>query len=86
MVQVTFTKMAAMPIYMYVKTFKNLLSLNQKSFDPETWHATSGTQVLQSLYKGYPGLTLSYFTARSNLVTFGSLYFSFGPLRSVEMF
>ena len=42
------TKMAAMPIY-----GKNLLNILQdhKSNDLETWHAASGTQALQSLYK-----------------------------------
>ena len=34
-----------------VKTFENLLLQNQKSYDLETWHVASGTQVLQSLYK-----------------------------------
>ena len=43
------TKMAATPIY--VKTFKNLLLQNQKSYYLETWHVASGTQALQSLYK-----------------------------------
>ena len=43
------TKMAACP-YM-VKTFKNLLLQNQKSYYLETWHIALGTQVLQSLYK-----------------------------------
>ena len=43
------TKMAAMPIY--GKTFKNLLLLNWKSYDLETWHVAFGTQALQSLYK-----------------------------------
>ena len=42
------TKMAAMPIY--GKTLKNLLQ-NQKYYDLETWHVTSWTQALQSLYK-----------------------------------
>ena len=63
------TKMAAMPIY--GKNLKNLLQ-NQKSYDLETWHVASGTQALQSLYKiinDDPGLTLTYFSARSNLVT-----------------
>ena len=40
--------MAATPIY--GKTFENLLQ-NQKSYDLEAWHATSGTEALQSLYK-----------------------------------
>ena len=46
-----------------VKTFKNLLQ-NQKSYDLETWHVALGTQSLQSFY----GLTLTYFTTRSNFV------------------
>ena len=37
-----------MPIY--GKTFKNLLQ-NRKSYDLETWYVSSGTQILQSLYK-----------------------------------
>ena len=62
------TKMAAAPIYME----KNLLQ-NQKSYDLETWHAASGTQALQSLYKCdicHNGLTLTYFRARSNWVAY----------------
>ena len=43
------TEMAAMSIY--GKNLKNLLLQNRRSYDFETWHATSGTQVLQSLYK-----------------------------------
>ena len=43
------TKMAAMPIY--GKIFKNLKRPNRKSYDLETLHAVSGTQVLQGLYK-----------------------------------
>ena len=43
------TKMAVMPIM--VKTFKNILLQNQKSYDLETWHAASGTQALQSFNK-----------------------------------
>ena len=54
-------KMAAMPIY--GKKLKNLLLQNQKSYDLETWHVTSG-YINSAL-----GLTLTYFTARSNLVT-----------------
>ena len=44
------TKVAATPIYM-VKTFKNLLLQNWKSYDLETCLAASGTQALQILYK-----------------------------------
>ena len=53
-----------------VKTVKNLLLQNQKSYDLETWHVAFGTQALQSLYNDDPGLTLTYFTARSNLVPY----------------
>ena len=61
------TKMAAMPIM--VKTFKNLLLQNRKSYDLETWHVASGTQAYKVYINDDPGLTLTYFTARSNLVT-----------------
>ena len=56
------TKMAAMPLY-----GKNLLQ-NQKSYDLETWHVASGTSSTKSRNDD-PGLTMTYFTARSNLVT-----------------
>ena len=59
------TNMAAMPIY--GKTFTNLLVQNREFYDLETWHAASGTQT-QVCINGDPGLTLTYFTARSNLV------------------
>ena len=62
------TKMAAMPIY--GKNLKKLLLQIQMSYDLETWHVASGTQALQFLYiNDDPELTLTYFTARSNLVT-----------------
>ena len=53
-----------------VKTFKNLLLRNQKADDLETWFAASGTQVLPSCSNNDPGLTLTYFTAKSNLVPY----------------
>ena len=56
--------------YMYmVKTLNNLLLWNQKADDLESWYAASGIRVLHlpSLFKWCPGLTLAYFTARSNL-------------------
>ena len=59
------TKMAAT---IHVKTFKMLLLQNRKSYDLKTCRAALGTQALQSMYNGDPGLTLTYFTARSNLV------------------
>ena len=43
------TKMAACP-YM-VKTLKNLLLQNWKSYDLETWHVALGAQAVQGLYK-----------------------------------
>ena len=54
------------PCQYMLKTFKNLLR-NQKTDDLETWYAALGTRVLPNLFK-CPGLTLAYFTARSNLV------------------
>ena len=61
------TKMATMPIY--GKNLKNLLLQNQKSYDLETWHVALRTQALQVCINDDPGLTLTYFTARSNLET-----------------
>ena len=60
------TKMAAMPIY--VKTLKNLLLQNQKSYDLETWHVAWELKLYKVDINGDPELTLTYFTARSNLV------------------
>ena len=58
------TSMAARP--MYGKNIKTILLLwNQTANDLESWYAASGTQVLPN---NDPGLTLSYFTAMSNLV------------------
>ena len=57
-----------------VKTFKNLLLQKQKSYDLETWHVALGTQALQSLQNDDPGLTLTYFTARSNLVRYAFVW------------
>ena len=56
-----------------VKTLKNLLR-NQKTDDRETWYAASGAQVLPSLFKWWPGLTLTFFTARSNLVPYAFVW------------
>ena len=55
-------KMAAMSIYS-----KNLLLWNQTALDLESWYAALVTRVLPNLFKW---LTLTYFTARSNLVPF----------------
>ena len=54
------TKIAVMPIYM-IKTFKNLLLQNRKSYDLETWHVTSESQALQSLYKCWPWVDFDLF-------------------------
>ena len=52
-----------------VKTLKNLLLQNQKSYDLETWHVASGIQAYKVYINDDPGLTLTYFTAMSNWVT-----------------
>ena len=62
------TKTATMPIY--GKNLKNLLR-NQKADDLETWYAALGAQVYS---KGDPGLTLTYFTARSNLLPYAFVW------------
>ena len=72
MVQVTWPRWPPCP-YM-VKTFKNLLLKNQKTYDLETWHVALGTQALQSYINDDPGLTLTYFTARSNLVPYAFVW------------
>ena len=70
MVQVTWPRWPPCP-YM-VKTFKNLLLQNQKSYDLETWHVALGTQALQSLYKWWPWVDLDLFYGK---VKFGPLCF-----------
>ena len=62
------TKMAAMSIY--CKTFKDILLWNQKADDLETWYASLVTRVIPNYSNNDPVLTLTYFTARSNLVPF----------------
>ena len=52
------TNMAAMPIY-----GKNPLLWNQTTDDPESFYAASGTTKFDD-----PGLTLTFFMARSNLI------------------
>ena len=69
MVQVTWPRWPPCP-YM-VKTFKNLLLQNQKSYDLETWHVAFGTQALQSLYKWWPWVDLDLFYGKVKL---GHLY------------
>ena len=57
-----------------VKTLKNLLLQNQKTDDLETWYAASGSQVLQVCSNDDSGLTLSYFTAGSNLLPYAFVW------------
>ena len=54
-----------------VKTFKNLFLQNRKSYDIETLHASSGTQVLQSLNKRWPWVDPDLFYGKVKL---GRLY------------
>ena len=63
------TNMATMPCM--VKMLKNLLLQKQQTNDLETWYVALSMQVLSRLFKSNydPGLTLTYFTPRSNLVT-----------------
>ena len=62
-----------------VKTFKNLLLQNRKSYDLETWHAALGTQALQSLYEWWPWVDLDLFFRK---VKFGNIGFSMGKSKS----
>ena len=57
-----------------VKTLNNLLLWNQKADDLETWYAASGARILPSLLNDDPGLTLTYFTARSDLVPYAFVW------------
>ena len=62
------TKMATMQFV--VKTFKNLLLLNGQSYDLETWHVHQGLKLYKICINDDLGFTLTYFTARSNLVAY----------------
>ena len=57
-----------------VKTLKNILFWNQKAKDLERCHAASGTRVLPRVFKWWPWLTLTYFMARSNLVSYAFVW------------
>ena len=61
------TKMAAMPIY--VKNLKKIFSRTRSPMILKLgmWHR--GLKLYKVYINGDPGLTLTYFTARSNLVT-----------------
>ena len=62
------TKMATMPIY-----GKILLLWNLKADDLETWYAASHLRDYQVCSNDSQGLTMTYFTARSNLVLYASV-------------
>ena len=59
-----------LPCPCMVKTFKNLLFRNQKAIDLETWLQYWVLEYCQVCSNDDPGLTLTYFTARSNLVPY----------------
>ena len=61
------TKMAAI-------TFKNLLLWNQMARDLETWYAAWVLKYYQVCSNDDPGLTLTYFMARSNLVPYAFVW------------
>ena len=61
------TKMASRPVYMHVKTFKNLLLRNQEADNLETWYTATGTQVLPNYSNDDTGLTLTISMTWSNL-------------------
>ena len=57
-----------------VKTLKNLFLRNQKADNLETWYASLGAQVLPICSNTGPGLTFTYFTTRSNLVSYAFVW------------
>ena len=69
------TKMAAMSIYGKNLKKKNLFLQNPKIADLETWYAALGARVLsQDCSNDDPVLTLTYFTAMSNLVPYAFVW------------
>ena len=57
-----------------VKHFKNLLSRNRWADFDEFWHEASEIQAHHICSKDKPGLTLTYFTARSNFATYAFIW------------
>ena len=57
-----------------VKTLKILLLQNQKGDDLETWYAVLGAWLYQVCSNDNPGLTWTYFMARSNLVPYAFVW------------
>ena len=62
------TKMAATPIYM-VKTLQKSSSPEPAGRFSRTWYVASETPSIINCSNDDPGVTLTYFTARSDLVT-----------------
>ena len=75
------TKMDAMPIS--GKNLKIHLLWNQKADDLESWYAALGTRELPSLSNDDPVMTLTYFTARSNL---GPYAFVWEKVKTMDFF
>ena len=57
-----------------VKAFKNLLLWNQKADDLETWYAALVLEYNPVCSNDDPGLTLTYFMARSILVPYAFVW------------
>ena len=57
------TKMATIAINS--KNLQKSSSLEQKAHDFETWHEAQGIEVLKVYINDNPGMTLTYFMARS---------------------
>ena len=66
------TKMAAMPIY--GKNLKNLLHRDQKTDALKLGMQHRALEYYQVYSNDDPGLTLIYFTARSNLVPYAFVW------------
>ena len=62
------------PCLYMVKALNNLLLLNSKADNLKTWYAALGAQVYQVCSYHDPGMTLSYFTARSKLVPYSFVW------------
>ena len=72
LVEVTWQRWPPCP-YM-VKTIKDIFLWNRKADDLETWYTALSTRVLPSMFKWCPWVTLTYFTARSNLVPYAFVW------------
>ena len=57
-----------------VKTHKNLLLQNQRANDLVAWYVALGTLAHHICSNDDPRLTLTYFTARSNLVPYAFIW------------